>query len=350
MPGPYDGIWLVIAFAVGSVVGSFLNVVIWRTPRGESVVSPGSHCPHCNRALVWWENVPLVSFLMLRAKCRTCGGKIRWRYFWIELATAVVFVVLIRRFGATADGVAYCLFGGALIAALSIDLEHYIIPDGVSTFALAVGVGRDVLGLMTGEPGHSPWFGLPRSLVGAVVCAGVFVAIQAMGLALFRRDAMGDGDVKLARAIGAMLPLSLARVSVLCAVCVGAIVGGIAVVIRGMSRGGEEGAPISGRDASDESGPAATPWKVFAVASALYLSFGDLIVDAAAHLKAGWAVAFHRWWNAQFPAEEDEEDEFVPAPTQVPFGPFMVAGVFAALLVGREAMDWYLAWAGLTGS
>ncbi len=344
MPGPFDGIWLVIAFAVGSVVGSFLNVVIWRTPRGESVVSPGSHCPHCNRALLWWENVPLVSFLMLRARCRTCGGKISWRYFWIELATAGVFVALVGRFGATADGLAYCLFAAALIAALGIDLEHYIIPDGVSTFALAVGIGRDVWGLTMGEPQHALWFGLPRSVVGAVICAGVFVAIQAMGLALFKKDAMGDGDVKLARAIGAMLPLSLALVSFLFAVGVGAVIGGAAVVIRGMRRASE----ITEEPTEEADRPAATPLGLLAVASVLYLSFGDLLVDAAARLKMGWAVAFNRWWNSQFPAEDEEE--FVPAPTQVPFGPFMVAGVFLALLIGREAIDWYLTWAGFAGT
>lgn len=347
MPGPFDEIWLVIAFAVGGVVGSFLNVVIWRTPRGESVVSPGSHCPHCGRALVWWENIPLVSFLVLRAKCRTCRGKIRWRYFWIELATALVFVTLVRRVGATADGIAYCLFAAALIAALGIDLEHYIIPDGVNGFALLVGVGRDLWGLATGEPSHALVYGLPRSLVGAVVCAGVFVAIQAMGLALFRKDAMGDGDVKLARAIGAMLPLPLALVSFVFAVGVGAVIGGAAVVIRGMRRGADSAEDLDGGDAEDGGSPTATPWGMFALGSALYMTFGDLIVDGAARLKVGWATAFNRWWNAQLPPEEDEE--FVPAPTQVPFGPFMVAGAFLAVLFGRPAIDWYLAWAGLAG-
>lgn len=342
MPGPQDGVWLVIAFAVGAVVGSFLNVVIWRVPRGESVVSPGSHCPHCNRALVWWENIPLVSFLALRARCRTCRGKIRWRYFWVELATAVVFVVIIRRFGATADGIAYSLFAAALMAALFIDLEHYIIPDGVNTFALAVGIGRDIWGLAAGEPGHALVLGLPRSVVGAVVCAAVFIAIQAMGLALFRKDAMGDGDVKLARAIGAMLPLSLALVSFLFAVGVGAVVGGAVVLVRGMRERRSEA--VHEQVEADDTLRAATPWSLFAVSAALYVTFGDLLVDAAARLKAGWAIAFNRWWNAQLPPEEDEE--FVPAPTQVPFGPFMVVGAFMALFLGQAAMDWYLAWAG----
>ena len=344
VPGPHDGLWLVIAFAVGAVIGSFLNVVIWRVPRGESVVTPGSHCPHCDRALVWWENIPLVSFLALRARCRTCGGKIRWRYFWIELITALLFVAVIGRFGATADGVAFCLFAAALLAALAIDIEHYIIPDSVNTFALAVGISRDVWGLAIGEPQHALLFGLPRSVVGAIACAAVFVAIQAMGMALFRKDAMGDGDVKLARAIGAMLPLSLAMVSFLFAVGVGAVIGGIVVVVRGLREKAvsAELEQSEGGEGADQ--PLATPWPLFAVSSALYLTFGDLIVDLAARMKMGWAIALNRWWNAQLPPEDDEE--FMPAPTQVPFGPFMVIGAFLAVAFGQAAIDWYLAWAG----
>jgi leader peptidase (prepilin peptidase)/N-methyltransferase len=346
MPGAFDAFWAVVAFAFGAVVGSFLNVVIWRVPRGESVVSPGSHCPHCNRGLVWWENVPLVSFLALRARCRTCGGKIRWRYFWVELATAVVFAGLVKLFGATADGIAYCLFAAALMAALGIDLEHYIIPDSINTFALLVGVGRDVWGIASGEAGHALMFGwLPRSVAGAVICAAVFVVIQAMGLALFRKDAMGDGDVKLARAVGAMLPLALALVSFLFAVGVGAIIGGAMVVSRGMrERSGADG-QIGRPETDGGSEPFSTPWGLFGVSAVLYVTFGDLVVDAASRAKAGWAVAFNRWWNDQLPPEEDAD--FVPAPTQVPFGPFMVIGAMLALVVGRQTIAWYMQWSGL---
>lgn len=352
MPGPFDAAWMVMAFAVGSVVGSFLNVVIWRVPRGQSVVSPGSHCPHCDRPLVWWENVPLVSFLALRARCRTCRAPIRWRYFWVELLTAGLFAGLIRLFGATADGLAYCVFAAALVAALGIDLEHYIIPDGVNTLALVVGIGRDAWGVVAGEPAHRLlWGWLPRSVAGAVICAGLFVAIQALGLALFRKDAMGDGDVKLARAIGAMLPLPLALVSFLFAVGAGAVIGGAACVVRGRKSGA---APVreAGSDQEEQPGaPQPTPWRLLIVGGALYVTFGDLVIEAANALGMRWARRFVQWWDSQAPDDGEEPEDFVPMPTQVPFGPFMVIGAFLALVAGRPAIDWYLTWAGfITGT
>jgi leader peptidase (prepilin peptidase)/N-methyltransferase len=336
-----------MAFAVGSVVGSFLNVVIWRMPRGLSVVSPGSHCPHCDRPLAWWENVPLVSFLALRARCRTCREPIRWRYFWVELLTAGLFAGLIRLFGATADGLAYCVFAAALVVALGVDLEHYIIPDGVNTLALLVGIGRDMWGIGTGEPAHRLlWGWLPRSVAGAALCAALFVAVQALGLALFRKDAMGDGDVKLARAIGAMLPLPLALVSFLFAVGAGAVIGGAMCIVRGRKGGAAAGDGAEPGVDEEDAAPPPTPWRLLAVGGALYVTFGDLVIEAANALGARWARRFVHWWDSQAQEDGDEAQDFVPMPTQVPFGPFMVIGAFLALVAGRPAIDWYLAWAG----
>src|SRR5205085_2080580 len=150
------------------------------------------------RPLAAWENIPLVSFLALRARCRTCKGAISWRYFCVELLTGVVFLVLVRHFGPTVQALAYCLFAAALIAAFFIDTAHFIIPDEINTFALLVGISFDLWGVFTKLPGHELIAGwLPRSIVGAMICAGVFVFIQLLGLVLFRKDAMGDGDVKL---------------------------------------------------------------------------------------------------------------------------------------------------------
>ncbi len=347
LPGPTDPVWVAVAFATGAVVGSFLNVVIWRVPRGESVINPGSHCPHCNRPLAWFENIPMVSFLVLRARCRTCKGPIAWRYFWVELITAAIFGGLVWQYGATADGIALCVFAAALVAAFGIDVEHYIIPDGVNTVALLAGLGRDAWGIAAGEPGRSLiWGWLPRSVMGAMVCAAIFVGIQALGLALFRKDAMGDGDVKLARAIGAMLPLPLAMVSFLFAIGAGAVIGGAVCIIRGHRRRAE------GLQEAEEGGamhaPPPTPWSLFALASVLYLTFADLIIEGGYALRLGWARRFVQWWERQLPEEENGE-EFVPMPTQVPFGPFMVIGAFAAIVAGQRAIDWYLQWAGFAG-
>src|SRR5207249_1175126 len=112
-----------------SIVGSFLNVVIYRLPLGQSISHPGSHCPSCNRPLKAYENIPLVSFLALGAKCRTCKAPISWRYFGVELLTACTFLALYLHFGPTIQTVAYCLFAAALIGALFTDLATFLIPD-----------------------------------------------------------------------------------------------------------------------------------------------------------------------------------------------------------------------------
>src|ERR1041384_1807799 len=98
-----------MAFLFGAIVGSFLNVVVYRLPRGESLSYPGSHCPKCDRPLAAYENIPLVSFLALRARCRTCKAPISWRYFCVELITALAFVAIYLRFGQSIETVAYCL-------------------------------------------------------------------------------------------------------------------------------------------------------------------------------------------------------------------------------------------------
>ncbi len=348
----YPELWAAVAFLFGSVIGSFLNVVIWRVPRGESVVSPGSHCPHCDRELTALENIPLLSFLVLRAKCRTCGGKISWRYFCVELLTATVFAVLTYHFGNAADSVAYCLFAAALIAAFFIDLEHFIIPDGVNTFALLVGFGRDFWGIAAGEPGHALlWGWLPRSIFGAIACAGVFVAIQVVGLAIFRKNAMGDGDVKLARAIGAVLmPLRYAMVSFLFAIGVGAIAGIAMVLVTQALSSKEVPDSESGPETTDgaeagrdEPEPPAS-MKETLIFGAIYLTFFDLLVELGAKLGI---PAARRLAGVGEQEENQADDQFVPGPTHIPFGPFMVVGFFLAIWLAEPLIRWYLRFSGL---
>lgn len=333
--------WLAVAFAFGAVIGSFLNVVIWRMPRGESLATPGSHCPHCNRALTAWENVPLVSFLMLRARCRTCKTPITWRYFWVELLTALMFTAIEWRFGAGYDTVAYCLFMAALVAAFAIDLELYIIPDELNTFALLVGVGRDVLGIVRGEAAHAlVWGWCPRSVVGAVACAGVFVGIQVLGRALFRKDAMGDGDVKLARAIGALLPLRLALVSFGFAIAAGAVLGPVLIAVFALREKRKGGAAAAPTEMEDEPEMEVSSWPELLGAGAAYLTFFDLVLGL-------WHRVAHRGAQVESRLEEGTDPDFVAGPTQIPFGPYMVLGVFCAMFVGEMFVHWYLKWSGL---
>lgn len=134
-------LFLALAAAFGAVVGSFLNVVIHRLPRGESIVSPGSRCPACGRAIRPWHNVPVLAWLALRGRCRDCGARISVRYPLVEAGTAALFALLAWRFGPLPSTALWMAFAAILLAAALIDLDHRIIPDELSLGGLAVGLG-----------------------------------------------------------------------------------------------------------------------------------------------------------------------------------------------------------------
>src|SRR5512135_2943896 len=126
--------WSLTFFCLGCVVGSFLNVCIHRMPRNESLISPPSHCPHCNYAIPWYLNIPLVTWLYLRGKCANCGAPIAARYFLVELLTGFVFLACWLFFGARHPALAlvYAILLSGFIVATFIDLEHFIIPDEIT--------------------------------------------------------------------------------------------------------------------------------------------------------------------------------------------------------------------------
>lgn len=239
--------WLgiLIAFIYGTVVGSFLNVCIWRLPRDESIVRPGSHCPSCNQLLRAWDLMPLFSFLIQRCRCRYCSAKISWRYFGVELLTGIYFILVLHSFGWTIDSLAYALFGASLIAIFFIDLEHWIIPDQLSLFGIGLGIARDAVGLVTGERSFLripiPWSAsgglpLPQSIAGLLACGGVFLAIAIVSYYIFKKEGVGGGDIKLAAAIGANLAIWQAMLSFFLAAALGSIIGIALIAARKKTR------------------------------------------------------------------------------------------------------------------
>lgn len=228
-------------FALGCVVGSFLNVCIYRLPRDRSIVSPPSHCPQCGGRLRAVDLVPLVSFLALGRKCRFCGSAIAWRYFTVELITGLVFLAVWRACGPRPQLAPCWIFASVVIAVVFTDLDHMIIPDKLVLAALAAAVLSAGLGLLAPPrftdplplPGLSgPSLALARLVAGGAVGLAVFVFIRAFSQLLFRREGMGLGDVKLAGAIGAMLGPALALVSFGLAVVSGAVLGVLLLVVR----------------------------------------------------------------------------------------------------------------------
>ncbi len=193
-----------IAFVVGTFIGSFLNVCIYRLPREQSVVTPRSRCPHCCEPIAWYDNIPLLSYAALGAKCRHCHKTIHWRYPVVEALSGVAAVGVLQRFGVDAIGLTYLVFVWALIVVSAVDLEFQIIPDEISLGGLALGL---VLSVMIPQLHGTTemWTAAKHAVVGALAGGGLLYVTGALGSAIFRKEAMGGGDVKLLAMAGSLL-------------------------------------------------------------------------------------------------------------------------------------------------
>jgi leader peptidase (prepilin peptidase) / N-methyltransferase len=204
----------VASFLFGLVVGSFLNVVIARVPSGRSVVRPPSACPSCGASIRWYDNLPVLSWIWLRARCRNCRASISWRYPAVELVTAVLFLLAVRRFGATPDLALALLLLAALVAITGIDLDHQIIPDVITLPGIVIGA------IVAVVLHPAAWL---DTLLGILVGGGLFLVII-----LASRGGMGGGDMKLGAMMGAFLGWKLVLLAILLGVFTG---GAVAIVL-----------------------------------------------------------------------------------------------------------------------
>jgi leader peptidase (prepilin peptidase)/N-methyltransferase len=205
----------VVAGLFGLVIGSFLNVCIYRLPRGKSVVSPPSACGSCNRQLRWFENIPVVSWVVLRGRCARCNAPISMQYPLVELVTALLFAAVVA---VTPPGpllAARLLFGCALIVLFAIDLEHQILPNVITLPGIVIGL----LFAVAGPPGWR------ASVLGAALGGGVLYAIAAGYYYLRHEDGLGMGDVKMLAMIGAFLGWQQMLLTLVLASFAGALVG-----------------------------------------------------------------------------------------------------------------------------
>ena len=191
-----DGVVVVFSAVLGLAIGSFLNVVIWRVPRKESVVRPPSHCPQCETPISPRDNIPVLSWLFLSGKCRHCKNPIPVRYPLVEAGCGVLFVAVAARFGASWELPAYLVLTAALLAISIIDLEHFIVPDRITVPLTVSALG--LLGLAAVAEGNSWRFG--RTLLGGVAYFAFLLLLN-----IFYPKGMGMGDVKLAFPLGLYL-------------------------------------------------------------------------------------------------------------------------------------------------
>lgn len=221
----------IFLFILGSIVGSFLNVCIVRMPKEVSVVSPASHCPFCKKPVLWHDNIPLISFIVLGAKCRYCKAKISSRYFFVELITAICFLGFYLYFGLTALLLAYLVMTSCFIVATFVDFEHRIIPDEISVGGMCVGLLLSLLipelhGIKETAPfwkAHVRSFVI--SLLGVLLGGGLIYAMGVLGDFLFKKESMGGGDVKLMAMVGAFIGWKLALLAFFIAPFFGAVYG-----------------------------------------------------------------------------------------------------------------------------
>jgi len=186
----------IIAFIFGSVIGSFLNVCIWRMPREESVVFPPSHCPNCHYRIRWYDNIPLLSYAILKGKCRGCGTHISLQYPLVELLNGVLTLSLFLRFGLSIPFLVLFIFSSALVVVTFIDIEHQIIPDEISISGIVIGFIASFF-----IQGHS-WL---NSLLGILLGGGSLLLVAYLYHWLTKKEGMGGGDIKLLAMMGAFL-------------------------------------------------------------------------------------------------------------------------------------------------
>jgi leader peptidase (prepilin peptidase)/N-methyltransferase len=213
-----------VSVVFGAIMGSFLNVCIHRLPKGESIVAPGSHCPHCKSPIKFYDNIPLISYLLLGGRCRNCRGTISIQYPLVEGVTALSSFLLFLRFGVSWSYFFYFAFVASLIIITVIDLFHQIIPDVISLPGIGVGLLASLI---------VPDLPFLNSLKGMLVGGGSLFVVATLYQWLFKREGMGGGDVKLLAMIGAFLGWKAVILTILLSSLIGSITGMIVMVAKG---------------------------------------------------------------------------------------------------------------------
>lgn len=243
---------LAVVFIFGSIIGSFLNVCIYRIPAGVSIVSPPSRCGSCGATLRWYHNIPIVSFLFLRGSCAFCRVKISWRYPLIEALNGGLFVVVFCFFGFSFPSLVFFLFVSALVVITFIDLDHQIIPDVISLPGIVVGFSCSFL---------LPWLSWQNSLYGILLGGGSLFAVAASYELITKKQGMGGGDIKLLAMLGAFLGWQAVLPIIFLSSLAGTLIGVPLMLLKG------------------ENGRLAIPFGPFlALAGVVYLFWGPALI------------------------------------------------------------------------
>lgn len=304
----YRLVFYLFGLVLGACMGSFVNVCIWRLPRGESIIRPASHCPRCQTPIRWYDNVPLISYWLLKGRCRSCGTKISFRYFLVEALSALLYLFLFYHFGPQWRLIPALLLTSALLAVSFIDGEHYIIPNKITYPGIFAGL---VFSFLPGHPHYK------EALLGFILGWGFFIFLAWVGPYIFKKEAMGYGDVKLAAMLGAFLGWQSLLFAIFWAALFGSVVG-------------------------------LAQWVFFnskSKAKTLRVLLDDADPKRKTNLPQKRALRFRLYLGYRQPLRllNKRRKRLQTAPKgYIPFGPFLAGGALVALFFGQRALAWYI--------
>jgi leader peptidase (prepilin peptidase)/N-methyltransferase len=223
----YYGIEIILIFILGLIVGSFSNVCIYRIPRNESIIYPASHCPKCCSNISPKDNIPLLSYILLKGKCRNCKSKISIQYPIIEFLTGLIYLIVYLTYGLSIQSLIFIILSSALIIIAFIDLNVQIVPDVISLPGIVIGL---IISFFV------PYISFINSALGVVAGGGIILIIGLAGSVIFKKEAMGGGDVKIAAMIGAFLGWRYIIISLFLGFFLGALAGIFLIMSKIKSR------------------------------------------------------------------------------------------------------------------
>jgi len=303
------GVFIALFFMLGAVVGSFCNVCISRWPHGLSVIKPRSRCPKCMKPIAWYDNIPIVSWFVLRARCRRCGQPISFVYPLVELITALLFVAVFLRFGLVPATPVYLAFCAAMVIVTFQDLADWTIPDEITLPGIPAGVLLALAGTFLGSTSGLRVINVLDALGGVLLGGGIILAMDRVTVWVLRKPGMGFGDVKLLAMVGAFLGWLGAFATLMLASVFGSVFGLLLILLMRLQR-------KSGQDdASETPEPAA---------------LGDTGKPDSKGSKK------------KVSSSADDEEDITLEGHYLPFGPWLAVGALVYLFFGPELVAWYL--------
>ncbi len=305
---------MVVAFVFGAVVGSFANVCISRWPLGLSVVRPPSRCPRCETRIAWYDNLPIISWIILRAKCRACGLPIHWQYPLVEAITAILFLCVYLKFGYSIATPIYMVFCAGLVIVTVQDIIDWTIPDEISIPGIPLGIAVAALAWWMPETGlriDRIW----DAAAGAALGGGIILTMDRITVWILKKPGMGFGDVKLLAMLGAFLGWQGAIGTLMAASWLALLIGGPLIYLAPKFMPAKKDEPND----DDEETAAEAPEVL------------NVVVEST-------PVPDMR------PSEYDSDDGITLEGHYLPFGPFLAGGGLLFLFFGQEFIAWYISY------